>query len=188
MIIILEGPDGSGKTSLGEQIAPILNRQLIHSGGKPESVEKFHQRFFFAINNSEKYIFDRFNHISELVYGLLLRGRSIIPSNRIYGQLQLLATLPTLIIYARPDKPTLFKRMQELNKKKHKEESLISAVASQSMAIIERYDLVMEDLSSILTIETYNHLEVDAITFLKYLKERYQLEERVLNVWNRFSY
>lgn len=76
-MIILEGADGTGKSTAAEELASRLHLKVVHSPGYIEN-------FFIASLNyhmmfpSEVIVYDRF-YYSELVYGPIIRGESRVP-------------------------------------------------------------------------------------------------------------
>jgi len=65
MLIILEGPDGSGKSTLGQMLSDRLGYQLVHSG-KPKYDELVPKSLELAALKDT--IIDRVPWISEFVY------------------------------------------------------------------------------------------------------------------------
>lgn len=71
-MIVLEGPDGSGKTTLANRIGHLWNVPVIHSPGLvPEFICS--AMLHHASNPQEMIIYDRF-WFSEFIYGPILRG------------------------------------------------------------------------------------------------------------------
>ena len=64
MIIVIEGPDGSGKSTLGDTLAKKYNGIYRHSGGQILSEKDFNNRikilFLNKLNNIAKAIFLNF--------------------------------------------------------------------------------------------------------------------------------
>lgn len=84
ILIVVKGPDGSGKTTLIEQIMqeiPGLEYQKpVPSKGPSgisleETLNWMATRFVQVIHGSNQ-IFDRIDLISELIYGPICRGKS----------------------------------------------------------------------------------------------------------------
>lgn len=84
-ILILEGPDGSGKSTLGAQLEKLMAAIYIHNNeyrGRTgmEMLEIFSSQMDYVTNLlpiNVPAVIDR-NHISELVYGPVFRGESRI--------------------------------------------------------------------------------------------------------------
>lgn len=83
-MIIIEGPDNCGKTTLFNQLIKYVNGldSLGHSNGPPKSEQEFYSRLFRILSRAKKNsIIDRFPVYSEGVYGGVLKGRDYnIPS------------------------------------------------------------------------------------------------------------
>ena len=68
MNIVLEGPDGSGKSVLAQYLGSRLKRPVVASVGPPKSQEDIQQRCREALNK-DGVVFDRHPVISEAIYG-----------------------------------------------------------------------------------------------------------------------
>lgn len=81
MIIILEGPDGCGKTTLAKHLCKTFKLDYKHEG--PPSTNKSaydHYSDLLEDAHGKRVIFDRFA-LGELVYGPILRGISRLDAN-----------------------------------------------------------------------------------------------------------
>lgn len=78
MIYILEGPDGTGKTTLANEIAEQKKASVIHSYFDPKwDIKKHHMDMWQAaqiVSRWRPVVLDRWA-ISELVYGTVFRGK-----------------------------------------------------------------------------------------------------------------
>ena len=79
MIILLEGPDGSGKTTLANKIKQQTGYVLLHRSypKTKEEKAKMKQEYLEAIKSRKNIIIDRCWY-SEMVYGPIMRGESAI--------------------------------------------------------------------------------------------------------------
>lgn len=75
-VIILDGCDGTGKTTLAEALREQLGYAVTHSGQTPDGVD-LADRYRNLLAMPGRIVLDR-SFVSELVYGPLLRGRSRI--------------------------------------------------------------------------------------------------------------
>lgn len=73
-VIVLEGCDGSGKTTLANVLANRHGYAVVHSGRTPDDVDLV-ARYRSILTVPGKMVLDR-SFISELVYGPLQYGRS----------------------------------------------------------------------------------------------------------------
>lgn len=105
-MIILEGMDNTGKTTLGNFLSQKTNLELIHSPGAHqigEQVYKWMSDCFDRDIKGRSIIYDRFPLISEEVYGKVLRGGNLFESSP-EGRFSytLLQDIDPLIIYCEP--------------------------------------------------------------------------------------
>lgn len=73
-VIILEGPDGSGKTTLAKELCRY-GYEYAHEGPTPtgeEPLRYYVRRLAWALDRSHPVVFDRF-HLGAFVYGPILR-------------------------------------------------------------------------------------------------------------------
>src|SRR5688500_988429 len=74
--VIIEGPDGAGKTTLAEHLVKHHGYRYHHEG-KPEHVDmlvRYAEVFLEQTASGQPVVFDRL-HLGELVYGNILRGK-----------------------------------------------------------------------------------------------------------------
>lgn len=116
-MIIVEGPDGSGKTILIKDVVKRLQLwvgtlsvkepvKIVHSPGPLEE-----GLFEWAANAlllvKEPVVFDRFPYFSDIVYGPTLRKRTLMTATG-YQQLKTrLQELHPLVVYCRPPMSTI---------------------------------------------------------------------------------
>jgi hypothetical protein len=93
MVIILEGPDGSGKTSLARRLEKEWGMIYSHEGPPPDNKDDSRLDYYAvtlirALRRKQPTVFDRF-HLGELVYGPVARS-----SDRLgYGGMRLMRRL-----------------------------------------------------------------------------------------------
>ena len=75
-VIVLEGCDGVGKTTVAARLVSVYDYVLVHSGRTPDGVD-LASRYRAIFARPEKLVLDR-SFVSELVYGPLQHGRSRI--------------------------------------------------------------------------------------------------------------
>jgi hypothetical protein len=77
-MIIMEGPDGSGKTTTIRRLAPLVKMiPAPHSGGPIENRDALYARINEQLYHYGK-ILDRSSIFSEPVYGVAVRGHSLM--------------------------------------------------------------------------------------------------------------
>jgi thymidylate kinase len=113
MIIILEGPDGSGKTSLANQISRQTGYPILHRTKPKDEAEKqrMMEEYLQIIRSGKNMIFDRCWY-SEMAYGPVMRDKSYITFPQMYDLEQRLAKTGAIIIYCTGPAYVLWKRCQ----------------------------------------------------------------------------
>lgn len=78
-MIIVEGPDSAGKTTLAERLGHDLKKTVVHSGGPPKSDQEMLYRVHTLIYRSgHDVIYDRCPIISDPIYAEALGRKSVI--------------------------------------------------------------------------------------------------------------
>jgi len=84
-MIILEGPDNSGKTTLANKISARYNHPVYHAGGPPANKDEAYKRLSDTLNTSliaEFSLHDRHILFGETIYGKNGRSSSICSLGR----------------------------------------------------------------------------------------------------------
>ena len=114
MIIIIEGPDGSGKTTLAKQLSQQTGWSIVHRSQPKSEEEKAQmmQGYIDALKMGKNMIFDRCWY-SEMAYGPTMRDESVISYPQMYALEALAAKHGALIIYCTDKPDTLWRRCQK---------------------------------------------------------------------------
>jgi thymidylate kinase len=142
MIILVEGPDGAGKTTLTEKLCKSYPKVLVYHFGAPVPDEDQFTRYATPIidyGNTEVLIYDR-SWYSEFVYGPIMRGQSELN----YAHSQALEALVLQhggghVIYCTGKPSTLWLRC------KKRGETYIQN-AEQHAELCKQYDYVMANV------------------------------------------
>lgn len=132
MIIVLEGMDNSGKTTLGHQLADDLQLTEVHACRKPQVAQDIADYQEWLEGSPNHVVVDRHPAFSDLVYGPILRGRT--PANWIMAQN---IRKHVFLVYCRPPDT------QILN---FKDRHQMSGVREKGPFLIKGYDGLMESL------------------------------------------
>ena len=138
MIIIIEGPDGSGKSRFAEQLSEAINWPVLHNGGPPKDQEEIIDRVRKR-NQLDNTILDRHPIISENVYGPVLRGTWHLPLEQWLYQFPANA----ILIYCTAE------RFTQLDQKEHKSAEHIKEVLVREKAIRKAYDDIISNFNAI---------------------------------------
>lgn len=111
MIIIIEGPDGAGKTTLAKKISEQTGYMLLHrtQPKTEEDKKRMMDEYVQVIKAGKNCIMDRCWY-SEMVYGPIMRDESVISFVQMYELESLLARNGALIIHCTAPEQTLWKR------------------------------------------------------------------------------
>lgn len=111
MIFIIEGPDGSGKSTLAETLAKQTGYPVVHMSNPKTEEEKANMlnEYLGIIESGRNVIFDRCWY-SEMVYGPIMRGASVINYPSMYMLESKLAKRGAMIIYCTDKPKTLWRR------------------------------------------------------------------------------
>lgn len=142
-MIILEGPEGAGKSTFGQQLSKARSMPLVHTGGPIESKRELLERLDnLDIMRKPRKIFDRIPLISELVYAPLQGREPFITRSASVG---ILKGINPTIYYCRLDsQEDMFNLM--LQNKPHKTVEWMEKVQADFGQVIESYDSLMDHL------------------------------------------
>ena len=168
MIIILEGPDNAGKSTLARMLAEDLKVEVVHPGGPPANIADSlircgEQAMLFQLGESVSFIYDRVTCISEPIY------RGINTHLVAFGlfQADLVNEIEegnALLIYCRP--PNRFvKDFSNHVTKAHESEAVVEHAKRNIDRIVFEYDEVMSRLKPII----YDYTADDAAAKYNYI-------------------
>lgn len=149
MILILEGPDGSGKTTLATRLHATTGYPIYHRS-KPENDEDKANMMEQLKADFKKYknvIVDRCWY-SEIVYGNVMRDGSVIDYPEMYDLERLALSKGALLIYCTGDPAAMYKRATARG------EDYITSFADY-MQICRSYDRLMFDMPHLLPVVRY---------------------------------
>lgn len=153
MIIILEGPDGSGKTTLANKIKDQTGFMLLHRSHQTDSnADSLFDEYVQVIKAGKNCIMDR-GWYSEMVYGPVMRGASAITYPQMYELERLLARNGALIIHCTAPEATLWKRCL-----KRGEDYVTKKDAFHE--ICNGFDVLMNDVPHYVPVLTYEYKDV----------------------------
>lgn len=179
-MIIVEGPDNSGKSTLISNLMADLNLTLAKSleSGPPKTAMDLYNRSVYLIEQAimrknKNIIADRSSIICESIYGPLCRGKDLWV-DLIEKKIDVVSSLNALnpfYIYCRP--PII--RMQEFvnhNIKSYDTEEHLSAIEKKSSYIIKAYDNYFATMNPYLYY-VYDYTQKDSYNNLIYRLKEY---------------
>ena len=146
MIIILEGADNSGKSTLAKKLSEMFGLEVIHPGGPPKNIGEAiarcdEQHLVMQFSMQLDVIYDRVTCISDMIY----RGKSQYHEAFDYFQHLLTVQKNVLLIYCRPSDERL-KNFDDHVTQDHEDESVVDFAKANVDRIIGEYDFVMSRL------------------------------------------
>lgn len=154
MIIILEGPDGGGKSTLAQKLQKQTGFTLLHRS-QPKSEEdkaRMMDEYMQVIKSGKNCIFDRCWY-SEMVYGPVMRDASVIDYPQMYALEKQLANKGALIIHCTSDLNTLWKRCL------YRGEDYVVDKGTY-LKIYNAYNQLMYDVPHIIPVVTYEYKDL----------------------------
>lgn len=147
--IIIEGPDGAGKTTLAKKLADRLGATLRESDGPPKSRIEFQIVVdeCFKMHTTERLVvFDRHSLISNTVYRTAL-GKELFRSP-IDCRIGLIDLNPIIVYCRYPDIDEMFNRMIKTGKE-HKPPEYVQLVKENYIRIVNTYDIMFSGLDHV---------------------------------------
>lgn len=147
-MIIIEGMDGSGKTTLAQKLSYRMGnvpiKRFVTSGGPTNwdllvrkakaALQDLHDQV--TQNRRPAVIYDRFPLISEAVYGSILRGRNHFGDEWL-ALIERLLALDPIVIYCRPMITSILQNIRETA------HGQMDGVVSKAPKLISAYDELM---------------------------------------------
>lgn len=153
MIIIIEGPDGSGKTTLANKIKEQTGYMLLHRSHQTDAnAESLFDEYVQVIKAGKNCIMDR-GWYSEMVYGPVMRGVSIITYPQMYELERLLAKNGALLIHCTAPEQTLWKRCLKRGEDYVTKREAFSKICSG-------FDALMYDVPHYIPVLTYEYKDL----------------------------
>lgn len=140
-VIVVEGPDGAGKSTLAQRLSKEMGRPLLHTGGPPASKELLLMKLEKIDAAQNNVILDRTPHISDPIYAKAEGRPLFLPVSSLHTRLQ---ELNPIIIYCRLKSPReMYKHMYKGMDKEHKPQKHFAVVAENYLGIVQDYDTAM---------------------------------------------
>lgn len=144
MKIFLEGPDGSGKTTLFEHIQSALPGPVSYKslGRPPESVQEFLFRCTLAVKSRGPIVIDRCPIIGELIYGTIIRGEPIVDTDFLVNMLKRLDSGRKNVVFIYCRQPDDYLMSLPVPEKPHKSKDHCEGVLKNRRRILDAYDWI----------------------------------------------
>lgn len=163
--IVIEGPDGAGKSTLIKRLSNDLQVRPHHTGGPSISTKEFRDRITVVYNMKLLRIFDRLPMISERIYRSIDNKPLPISIEEMDHHLQ---AVDPLVIFCRRKNLTDMYRAIDRTNKPHKPADFTQQVVERYRDVVAAYDKFMSETP----VDVYHYdWEVhDYNSLLKYLQ------------------
>lgn len=150
-MIIVEGMDNSGKSTLVAKLAGTLKIMAITSRSRPTSIDDIAQYTAEMTLLSCKYpvVFDRWQPISESIYGPICRCTTLIDDEAKTALDWVTAFVNPLVIYCRPQLETIIGSIHERDQ--------MEGVVENVSRLVQAYDRRMHELSQVMSVIEYDY-------------------------------
>jgi len=172
MIIILEGADNSGKSTLAKRLSEVTGLPVVHPGGPPANIAEavvrcMEQDQLFNLSTELDFIFDRVTCISDRIY----RGKPEYHNIFSLYQRAISRAKNVLVVYCNPSEGRL-RNFDDHVMQAHEDEAVVKHAKDNIDRIIAEYSDVMHDLSNHRHIDIieYNFEEDDKDTVFQYIR------------------
>lgn len=184
-LIIFEGPDGAGKSYITKAIDKNYpgHYHVFHNAFIPTTLGQVHALIescadAMMAHPDRTVLADRHTLISELIYGKIIRGKSLIQEEM---SLAYFIRHKVKIMYIRPPDMVLLTRKMEMEErdqnKGHKPKQHIIKVLDKYQEIVNEYDALMERLMHeipVTWVDTSRKREYES--FLRTFNPRYHMQ------------
>jgi hypothetical protein len=168
MIIVLEGPDNAGKSTLATMLAKDLNIEVVHPGGPPANIADAlircgEQAMIFQMGEHVSFIYDRVTCVSDQIY------RGVAEYCMSFGlfQADLMSEVEAgnvLIVYCRPPNRVV-KDFSSHVMKDHETAEVVEHAKRNVDRIIFEYDELMHHMKPVI----YDYTADDAGAKYQYI-------------------
>jgi hypothetical protein len=154
--LVLEGPDLSGKSTVGIMLEAITGLELRHYGGPPKTADELLDRE--ASYHGGNWILDRHTGISEIIYGGALRGGNLlVKAPQLFA---MVVAMDPIIVHCHVDLnwvKSRFKFMTNADKDYKPQE--------HRRQVMEKYDQIWNRYSTVMQMLIRNQVRVINVDF-----------------------
>lgn len=113
-LILVEGPDKAGKTTLAKRLSYLLGWHYLHTGPAPDLNKAFEHNLNALNVYKDRVVIDRL-HLSTRVYGPIFHNRNLLSTYDIDVLEGVLRSKGALIVYCRPSNDSMDAKLDALD-------------------------------------------------------------------------
>lgn len=167
-MIVVEGFDGTGKSTLSEALGKELGWPVYHPGGPTKDLMDVAACLHRSnLRYSERCVQDRCTHISESVYSMMTRPDRAALALSHLGNLM----TPRVVIHCRIPSHVVLDRIRNHVAKEHETEEHVRSVIENAAALLGIYNTVMALVERHRLVRVYDHTRHDLQAFIRTVKE-----------------
>jgi thymidylate kinase len=153
MLIIIEGIDGSGKTTLAQYLSTMMNYPIIHRSNPKSEEERqnMYADYLAGIESGANAIWDRAFY-SEMVYGPIKRDQSFISMEQMLRYEAKLSRVGAIVVHCTCDPHVAY-----ANAVRRGETYITSK--EEFMKIHEGYEILMRHNKHLIPVLSYNVMD-----------------------------
>ncbi|HTR69282.1 MAG TPA: hypothetical protein VMH41_03525 [Mycobacteriales bacterium] len=180
-MIIVEGYDGSGKSTVAEEIGKRLEAPVFHAGGPPVDDTDVLSCAARALTRMNMWcVQDRVTQVSHCVYAMLTKPVEAALAISRMDDLK----AARLLVYCRPSTDTILSNLQRHRAKEYEAGHVAKEYAADSHTVYVRvnanvligvYDTIIRLASRHVSVIYYDYQNVDFEKFMDYVKRMTRL-------------
>jgi len=113
-LILVEGPDKAGKTTLAKRLSYLLGWHYLHTGPAPDLNKAFEHNLNALLVYRDKVVIDRL-HLSTRVYGPIFHNQNLLSTYDIEVLEGLLRSKKAMVVYCRPPSDIMDAQLEEVD-------------------------------------------------------------------------
>lgn len=171
--VIVEGPDGAGKSTLIQVLAEGLGRSLVHTGG-PRATKEEVDEAMRMVEVRQAGLFDRCSHISNPIYASVDGRQDPFTPEEYRARL---ASFKPIVVYCRLRSVDRMLSLILSTTKAHKPPEYLETVRKSYPKIVDLYDRHMSEIEKVVPVIRYSWDEDHPLFILQAIREIEQTQE-----------
>lgn len=174
-VIVIEGPDGAGKSTLAQDLSDYFQWPIIHTGGPIRSRSEFLKKVvtYNLMSPEAPVIYDRIPYISDQIYAPIAGHKSATSGSELNYMLERIR--PVIVYCALTDNESMSRRIS-IEHKEHKTYEHLNQIQANHNEIVQRYYQLFSNLHYSHVLH-FNWMKDDIRNLMQ------EINRRVSDVW-----